>query len=139
MSVYVRQWFNHLCIIPCFIVFSKVVAIFSKSLPTCLTWSCWKYMNNTKCKISQPVHVSHHLTTAKNIWIVLSVKPPTCSRPTWSFYSWKYMNSTKCKISQPPHVSHDLTSAENIWITQNVKYPNLYTYHLIFPKLKLHE
>jgi hypothetical protein len=34
--LYVTQWFNHLCIIPCFLVFSKVVAIFSKSCPTCL-------------------------------------------------------------------------------------------------------
>jgi hypothetical protein len=38
--VYVTQSFNHLCIIPCFLVFSKVVAIFSKRRPTCLTWSC---------------------------------------------------------------------------------------------------
>jgi hypothetical protein len=35
--VYVRQCFNHLCIIPRFLVFSKVVAIFSKRCPTCLT------------------------------------------------------------------------------------------------------
>ena len=38
--VYVTQWFNHLCFIPCFLVFSKVVAIFSKTCPSCLTWFC---------------------------------------------------------------------------------------------------
>jgi hypothetical protein len=34
--VYVTQWFNHLCIIPCFPAFSKVVAVFSKRRQTCL-------------------------------------------------------------------------------------------------------
>ena len=74
--VYVTQWFNHLCIIPCFLVFSKVVAIFSKRLPTCLTWSCKKYMKSTKCKISQTVHVTHDLSTAENTWTIHNVKSP---------------------------------------------------------------
>ena len=82
------------------------------------TWSfySWTYMNSTKCKISQPVHVSHDLTSAENTRIAHNVKSPNLHTSQNIFLQLKM------------HV-HDRSTSENTWISTQSKFSHRVLYY----------